>query len=120
MAAADRLVIVQKKVPDKAGERRGLPALLDSLDVTGAIVSMDALFAHIVDIKTVLKRKADYIVGIKGNQSTLEAKIYNFFEQAHAVNYEDDPGTRITKTGKGHGRTEERIVCVTKDLNGLP
>ena len=50
MAAADRLVIVQKKVPDKAGERRGLPALLDSLDVTGAIVSMDALFAHVVDI----------------------------------------------------------------------
>ncbi len=44
MEAADRLVIAQEKVPDKAGERRGMPVLLDSLDVTGAIVSMDALY----------------------------------------------------------------------------
>ncbi|MCX6994342.1 MAG: hypothetical protein NTY13_00645 [Chlamydiae bacterium] len=50
MATVDRLVIAQEKVPNKAGERRGLPALLDSLDMTGAIVSMDALFAHVVDI----------------------------------------------------------------------
>lgn len=74
---------------------------------------MDALYAHISDIKEVLKRGADYIVGIKGNQSSLEAEVHNFFEQAHALGYEDIPVTRATSSEKAHGRIEERSICVT-------
>jgi predicted transposase YbfD/YdcC len=119
-AAEKRLIIAQERVPDKAGERQALPALLDSVDVKGAIVTMDALYAHIADVEEVLRREADYIVGIKGNQGTLEAEVRNFFEQADAVDYEDVPIMRATTVEKSHGRIEERTVCVTNDLEWLP
>lgn len=119
-AVEGRLVIAQEKVPDKASERQALPVLLDSVNVDGAIVTMDALYAHVGDLEEILRRKADYIVGIKGNQGTLEAEVRNFFEQAHSVDYEEVDMTRAKTVGKGHGRIEERIVCVTNDLAWLP
>jgi predicted transposase YbfD/YdcC len=119
-AAESRLIIAQEKVPDKASERKALPSLLDSVDVKGAIVTMDALYAHVVDVEAVLQRGADYIVGIKGNQGVLEAEVRNFFEQANSVAYEDVPVTRTSGVEKGHGRIEERTVCVTNDLDWLP
>jgi predicted transposase YbfD/YdcC len=119
-AAESRLIIAQEKVPDKASERKALPSLLDSVDVKGAIVTIDALYAHITDVKAVLQRGADYIVGIKGNQGILEAEAHNFFEQAYSVDYEDVAVTRTAGVEKGHGRIEERTVCVTNDLDWLP
>lgn len=119
-AAERQLVIAQEKVPDKANEPQALPALLDSLDIKDAIVTMDALYAHIADIEEVLQRGADYIVGIKCNQGMLEAEVSNFFDQAHAVDYEEVPVTRAKKIEKDHGRIEERTVCVTNDLDWLP
>ena len=84
-AAEKRLIISQEKVPNKANERHALPALLDSVDIKGAIVTMDALYSHVSDTKEVLQRGADYIIGIKGNQGKLEAEVHNFFEQAYSV-----------------------------------
>jgi predicted transposase YbfD/YdcC len=120
-AAQSRLVIAQEKVPNKAGETRALPALLDTMNISGAIVSMDALYAHINDLKEVMNRGADYIVGIKGNQGNLEAEICNFFEQAKAVNYEGIEGMTRTETyEKSHGRIESRFICVVNELDWLP
>jgi len=120
-AIEGRLVIAQEKVPDKAGEAQALPALLDAVDVSGAIISMDALYANIADTREVISRGADYIVGIKGNQPNLEAEVQNFFEQAKEVNYEGVEGISLVETyDKGHGRSERRSVCVVTELDWLP
>lgn len=119
-AAEKQMVIAQEKVPDKASEQQALPALLDSIDITGAIVTMDALYAHIADVEKILQRGADYVVGIKGNQGMLEAECINFFEQAYVVNYDEVAVTRAITVEKDHGRIEERVVCVTNDLEWLP
>lgn len=119
-AAEKRLVIAQERVPDKAGERQALPALLDSIDVKEAIITMDALYAHIADIEEVLQRGADYIVGIKGNQGILEAEVSNFFEQAYEISYDEVGVTQAKRIEKNHGRLEKRCVCVTNDLDWLP
>ena len=50
----------------------------------------------------------------------LEAECINFFEQAHCAGYEDVPVTRAQSVEKGHGRIEERTVCVANDLSWLP
>jgi len=119
-AAESRLMIAQEKVPDKSCEPAALPALLDTVNVVGAIVSMDALYAHISDIKQVTARGADYIVGIKGNQPKLEAEIVNFFEQARLNDYEEIDVTSCISKEKGHGRFEQRIVTATQKLDWLP
>ena len=120
-ATEGRLVVAQEKVPDKSGETQALPALLDTIDITGAIVSMDALYAHVDDVEEVLKRGADYIVGIKGNQSTLEAELENFFNQAKTVDYKEVGGISQAETHEeGHGRLERRWVCVANEIDWLP
>jgi predicted transposase YbfD/YdcC len=119
-ATEDRLVIAQSKVPDKKGEAQALPELLNAVDIKGAIVSLDALYCNIEDTQEVLNRGADYIVGIKGNQPTLHKELINYFEQAHAVNYEGVKVSRFESCEKGHGRIEERKVCVNTDLDWLP
>ena len=119
-AVEERLVIAQEKVPNKASERQALPALLDSVDVKGTIITMDALYANVNDIEQILQREADYIVGIKDNQRTLKSEASNFFDQAHAIDYEGVLITQFKTIEKGHGRIEERNVCVTNDLDWLP
>lgn len=119
-AAESGLVIAQEKVPDKACESRALPALLDTIDVRGAIISVDAHYAHVSDIHEILRRGADYLVGIKGNQPTLEWEAKNYFDQARDMNYEGVEATRIEMHEKGHGRIESRWICATNDLEWLP
>jgi predicted transposase YbfD/YdcC len=114
------LTLALEKVPSKTDERAALPHLLESIDIQGALISMDALFAHVSDTKEVLKRGGDYLVAIKANQPKLHAEAENYFEQAHDINYEDVPVTLASSEEKGHGRIEKRKVCATHDLSWLP
>ena len=117
-ATESRLVIAQEKVPEKSSEKSALPKLLDVVDVTGAIVSMDALFAHRDDLNEVLSRGADYIVGLKGNQANLEAEVINFFDQAREAQYEGVVVSQTVTTEKGHGRKEGRTAKPVRTRGG--
>jgi len=120
-ATEGRLVVAQEKVPDKAGEAKALPALLEAIDVTGSIISLDALYANVKDTNLIIEKGADFIVGIKGNQPTLHAEIENFFEQAKDVNYKEVEGITIHETEeKNRGRQETRTVCVVSEIDWLP
>jgi uncharacterized membrane protein YuzA (DUF378 family) len=63
------------------------------------------------DLQLILKEGADYIVGIKGNQGTLETEICNCFTQAEAIGY-DDPLRLYMKT-------LDVIVAVLLVIGGL-
>lgn len=80
-AAESRIVIAQERVPDKSCERAALPALLESIDVRGAIISMDAHYCYLQDLKLILEAGADYIIGIKGNQGNLQAEVENYLNK---------------------------------------
>ena len=119
-AAQDRIVIAQAKVPDKKGEAQALPELLNAVDIKGAIVSFDALYAHIEETQQVRKRGAHFIVGIKGNQPKLYGEAINYFEQAYNIDYKGVEVDRFQSCEKGHGRIEERKICVSEDIDWLP
>jgi len=119
-AVGSRLVVAQERVPDKSCERKALPMLLKSIDVRGAVISMDAHYTYIESLQLVVDAGADYIVGIKGNQGNLEAEISEYFTQAQAVGYEDEELKCYQTLEKGHGRIETRHICVSHDLEWLP
>ncbi len=55
--AAERcIMIAQEKVPEKRDERQALPQLLEVINIEGALVSMDALFCHQLDLKQILDK----------------------------------------------------------------
>lgn len=119
-ATGSRIVIAQERVPEKGCERAALPALLQRINVRGTIISMDAHYLYADDLQIVLGAGADYIVGIKGNQGSLEAEVRNYFEQANDIQYDSEEFKCHTTVDKGHGRVEIRRVCVSKDLDWLP
>jgi predicted transposase YbfD/YdcC len=83
-AVEGRLVIAQEKVPDKAGEVQALPALLDAVDVSGAIISLDALYANIADTTEVLRRdKVEVATQYYGSSRKAEAKMFVIWIREH-------------------------------------
>jgi len=119
-AVEGRLVIAQEQVPDKKCERKALHGLLKTVDITGAIISMDAHYTYAEDLHMLLQQGADYLVGIKGNQGNLAAEVRNYFEQAREIQYASEEFQCCTTSEKGHGRIETRHVCVSCDLDWLP
>lgn len=120
-AAEQKLVLAQEKVPDKSSEPKVIEALLKDIEVKGALISTDALFAHTERAQQFLDHGADYLIGLKGNQGNFHAEAQNFFDQAREIEYEEvDVERYICPPEKEHGRIEERSICVCTELEWLP
>jgi predicted transposase YbfD/YdcC len=119
-AADNRLCLAVEKVPDKTVEKSTLPIILQQVDVAGAILSGDAHFTVPESAERIVDAKADYLLAVKDNQPSLCAEMENFFDQAHAIEWEEIPHSFHQEIEKGHGRIETREVRVVEDLGWLP
>lgn len=119
-AAEDRLCFAVEKVPNKTVEKSVLPIILEQVDVERAIISGDAHFTVAEVAEQIVEAKADYLLAVKENQPTLYAEMENFFEQAHAIEWDGVPHSVHLEIDKGHGRVEMREVRVVEDLDWLP
>jgi Transposase DDE domain len=77
-AARQRVVLGQVKVEDKSNEIIAIPALLDMLEIEGAVVTIDAMGCQRDIAQKVIDKKADYILALKGNQGTLREDVEVF------------------------------------------
>jgi predicted transposase YbfD/YdcC len=107
-ATNSRLVLGQEAVDEKSNEITAIPALLERLDVKGALVSIDAMGCNPNVAQSILDAKADYLLAVKDNQPTLHADIESYFETAPSGEVE-----RIETVGKEHGRIEVRTHKVS-------
>ena len=114
-AAANRLVLGQGAVADKSNEIVAIPALLDGLDIEGAVVTIDAMGCQTAIARRIRTGGADYVLALKDNQPTLHDLVAHHFA---VVGDGDAAGlaaaTRAT-VGKGHGRGEVRRCWATDD-----
>jgi predicted transposase YbfD/YdcC len=103
-----RLTLAQLSVAQKTNEITAIPELLDHLAETrqlhGALVTIDAMGCQADIADRIVTHKADFLLAVKGNQSTLETDITDYFRTAPQAEL-------VTKTTleKGHGRIETRI-----------
>lgn len=113
------LLLGQVKTEEKSNEIKAIPALLDTLDIKGATVTIDAAGAQKKIVEKIRDGGGNYVIALKGNQGTLHDEAKNFFEQAREVGYEGCECVIAKAEEKGHGRTEEREVVVTSLLDWL-
>jgi predicted transposase YbfD/YdcC len=66
-SSEQRLVLAQMKVEDKSNEIRAIPALLELLDIAGAIITIDAMGTQTEIAKKIIDKKADYVLALKAN-----------------------------------------------------
>jgi predicted transposase YbfD/YdcC len=109
-ASEQRLVLAQVKVEDKSNEIPAIPALLELLDFTGAIITIDAMGTQTEIAQKIIDRRADYILALKANHPTLHRQVKEWFEQAQAQDFEGIDVSYDKRIEKAHHRTEIRQV----------
>lgn len=119
-AVTHHLTLGQLKVDGKSNEITAIPKLLDVLDIEGTIVTIDAMGCQTDIADKIVKKDADYMLALKGNQQSLADEVENYFNQAEAVNFEGVECDAIGSKETGHGRIEKREIYVTKDIDWLP
>jgi predicted transposase YbfD/YdcC len=107
-ASANELVLGQTKVDDKSNEITAIPELLRVLEISGCIVTIDAMGCHKEIAKTIVEQGADYVLALKANQGELHEDVKDLFECAHRTGFEDVEHDLHETVNKGHGRIETR------------
>lgn len=107
-ATANHLVLGQQKVDEKSNEIKAIPELLRLLDISGCIITIDAMGCQTEIAKQVIELKADYLLMVKENQPHLYEDMELFFRLAHQNNFQKVDYSHDRTVNKGHGRIESR------------
>lgn len=118
-AARQRLVLGQVKVADKSNEIVAIPHLLDMLALDGAIVTIDAIGCQRDIANKIIDRRADYVLALKGNQTSLHADVALFVAEQQANGFRDAKTSRHQTVDGDHGRIETRTTTVVEDIAWL-
>lgn len=118
--AANRLVLGQEATEAKSNEITAIPKLLALLALKGCIVTIDAMGCQRDIAKQITEQQGDYVLGLKGNQSTLHEAVKDYFATAQATEFKQATYDTIEETDKSHGRLERRRYWITDDLQTLP
>lgn len=108
-ANENRLVLAQRKVDSKTNEITAIPELLDTLELAGCIVTIDAMGCQTAIASKIIERKADYILSVKENQGYLYEDIAHLFglalQEPNPLQYVEGYAKTVDKD---HGRIEIR------------
>lgn len=114
-ATANGVVLGQLKVNAKSNAMKVIPELLTLLDLTGCLVTRDALNCQ-TQIATQSKaQNADYILAVKENPGKLYADLKDLFAGCLAENFQQVPHGDHRTVNKGHGRIEIRECWTLSD-----
>jgi predicted transposase YbfD/YdcC len=100
----------QVKVENKSNEITAIPALLELLDITGCIITIDAMGTTTAIAKQIVAKGADYVLSLKANHPTLYDQVKSGLKlPSHkakpAIEYSYDQ-----RVEAGHHRQENRQV----------
>lgn len=114
-AAENEIVLGQRKVDEKSNEITAIPELLKMLDVSGCIVTIDAMGTQTNIAKTIMEAQADYVLSVKENQGHLFEDIATIFAVDQVNDFKYASYDYKKTTNKGHGRIDARECWSTSD-----
>jgi len=109
-ATENKLSLGQVVVDEKSNEITAIPELLAVLELSGAIVTIDAMGCQREVAAKIRERGGDYVLAVKRNQPTLYERVREAIDEGLEQDAEriDEHGT----DEKGHGRQEARTYAV--------
>ena len=111
---ANNLVLGSYKVDDKSNEITAIPKLLEMLDLSGCIITIDAMGCQKEIAEKIAGHQAHYILSVKENQAHLLDDIREgFAHEEHAHTSTD------VQSNLGHGRIEKRSCRVITDMDWI-
>jgi predicted transposase YbfD/YdcC len=119
-ATANHISLGQVVVDQKSNEITAIPRLLDLLDVSGCLVTIDAMGCQAEIAGKIIEAKADYVLAVKANQPTLHEGIVEFFLGHMEDDFARVKVSRHETEEHGHGRDEHRTYYVCDVPDDLP
>lgn len=119
-AAANQISLGQVVVDGKSNEITAIPKLLQILELSGCLVTIDAMGCQIEIAERIVAGAADYCLAVKGNQPTLHAGIAAFFLDHLEDDFARVKVSRHQTSERGHGRQETRTYYVCPAPDDLP
>lgn len=80
-AESNSLVLGQLKVADKSNEITAVPELLRALELSGCIVTIDAMGCQKKIAREIIEADAHYVLALKGNQETVHEEVKTFLDE---------------------------------------
>ena len=127
-AQSNNLVLGQRKVNEKSNEITAVPELLRALELSGCIVTLDAMGCQKKIAQEIIEADADYVLALKGNQETVHEEVKSFLDstlidQRAARPAGVNPGraaanlASLETVEKDHGRLETRRYYQSSELS---
>jgi predicted transposase YbfD/YdcC len=118
-ATENSLVLGQTKVDEKSNEITAIPELLSLLDLSGCIVTIDAMGCQKKIAQQIVSQDADYVLAVKENQGRLLEDVEDLFSCGQRAGFEDMKHDFCQTLDKGHGRIETRRCWTIDDPEQL-
>lgn len=119
-ATANHISLGQTVVDEKSNEITAIPKLLEIIEISGGLVTIDAMGCQTEIAEKIIAEGADYCLAVKRNQPTLHDGIQEFF-----LDHLEDDFSRIEVNEHhshetSHGRVDDRSYYICKVPDNLP
>ncbi len=119
-ATANHITLGQVVVDAKSNEITAIPKLLEIIELSGCLVTIDAMGCQTEIAQAVVDASADYVLAVKGNQPTLHEGIQDHFLDHLEDDFARTKVSRHHTEERGHGRDETRDYYVCQVPDNLP
>ena len=119
-ATANRISLGQVVVDQKSNEITAIPKLLEMLELSGALVTIDAMGCQTEIAERIVAAGADYCLAAKANQPTLHQGIVDFFADHMEDDFAGAQARHHETHERGHGREEWRFYTICQVHEDLP
>ena len=119
-ASEQGIALGQLATEEKSNELTAISELIDQIDLTDAVVTIDAMGCQKAIAKKIIDGGGDYVLTVKENQPKLYQAIQTFFDEPTEDDFRHARYRRHETREKGHGRTDERYDYLAKLPDDFP
>jgi len=107
-ASKNALVLGQRKTDSKSNEITAIPELLQLIDISGCIITTDAMGCQKEIAQRIIEKRADYVLSLKANHGNLFQEVESFFLKEEANHFANPSICYCETKTVNHGRIEVR------------
>jgi predicted transposase YbfD/YdcC len=113
-ATEEGIALGQIATEEKSNEITAIPLLLEQIDLTSAVITIDAMGCQKEIVRDIVDGGGDFVISLKDNQPTLREAIETYFEEHLECDLEDLKYRCHETSEAAHGRIDERSYYLTR------
>src|SRR3954469_12570454 len=113
-ASEEGIALGQVATEEKPNEITAIPLLLEQIDLTDALVTIDAMGCQKEIARDIVEGGGDFVIALKDNQPTLREAVEAYFAHHLERDLADLRYRSYETSESGHGRIDERSYFLTR------